>query len=168
MTWSEGSNPDNALKTSRYASMAKRELTPGALEDTLKNLVLEFLDELHTSLPDEDDIFALRLYYDLKKSPHSIMMDLIKQMMPQEEFIKARDDTYFKTNGAIFADIGKRDDDDANAQSQKDKLRQEKMYHFTKLWDKGVITDKSKDSIWRYFDTFIAIVKKYQRLTRKQ
>jgi hypothetical protein len=148
--------------------MSKRSArTPKELEADLKDLVLEFLDSLHASLPDEDDIFALRIYYDLKKDPHSIMMDFIKQMMPQEKYIKARDDTYFKTNGAIFANIGKKDSDDGVTQAKKDKLRQEKMYHFSRLWDTGVIDSKSKESIWMYFDTFIALVKRYQHLVKK-
>jgi hypothetical protein len=147
--------------------MAKKVLTPRDLENTLKGIVLEFLDSLHSSLPDEDDIFVLRIYYDLKKDPHSIMMDLIKQMMPQENHIKARDDTYFKTNGAIFADIGKKDSDDSKTQKEKDRLRQEKMYHFSRLWDTGAINDRSKESIWKFFDTFVAIVKRYQRLVAK-
>jgi hypothetical protein len=134
-------------------NVRKKKSTKNDYMKMLKSQVIRLLDQLVNCLPDEQtDLIAIRLYFDAWISPQELMDSFIEYVLPHKVRISERDDTYFKNNEKVFGVI----DLDPN-------VRHTKIYHFSRLWDKGIIDEESKGVVWEYFDVFVRLVELYQK-----
>ena len=107
-----------------------------------------FLDELIQQFPEEGDLIVLRIFLNDQVPIEEIMKIFCEKCLPLKENIKRRDQNFFLTNNVLF-----------------EKIDQNKVNHFKKIWLSPKLDSEDKDVIWAWYDTFISLAEKYQKLS---
>jgi hypothetical protein len=113
----------------------------------LKNQVLNLMDDLLTICPNEADLLLVRLYFENQVEPETLMKGFIKWIYPWKEYIVNRNEKYFEENEHIFGP-----------------LPSNKVSYFKKKYNDGTLNKNDKEIIWDYFDVFITLIEKYNKL----
>lgn len=111
-----------------------------------KNSLVGFLDELIQQFPEEGDLIVLRIFLNDQVPIDDVMKTFIEKCLPLKETIKRRNENFFLHNNALF-----------------EKINQNKVNHFKKLWTSPKLDDEDKNIIWAWYDTFISLAEKYQK-----
>jgi len=113
----------------------------------LKVQVLNLIDDLLTIFPDEPDILLIRLYFENQVDPITLMNGFVKWVYPWKNHIKNRNEDFFKKNDHIFGP-----------------LPTDKVYYFKRRVEDGTLDKEDKDTMWKYFDLFIKLIDKYNKV----
>lgn len=116
------------------------------IKDLFKRTLIDFLDSLISILPSEPDLIVARIFIADKVSADALVNSFILKILPFESAIMAHDEKAF-LDGKLSALVGNNED---------------KANHFKMLWRSGTITDSNKQVIWKWAESFIKIIKKYQ------
>ena len=125
-----------------------------ALLNSLRITLVEFLDELIDTFPQEGDFVIFRIFIKDRIPPEFIMKYIVEKLCPLEEMVKKRDEGFFLNNNILFGFDG--NDNTLN-----------KVNHFKRLWQSNSMDAENKDIIWSWFKTFIALGNKYKNLQNK-
>lgn len=112
----------------------------------LKTQLLQFFDELINILPEEKDFIAIRFFIKDQVPIVDVMEYIYEKLVPMEVYVKERDERFFLEHQVLFEDL--RDHDS-------------KVNYFKSMWENSQ-DNGNKEIIWKWFDCFIQIAKKYK------
>ena len=112
-----------------------------------KSNLISFLDELIINFPEEGDLIILRIFLNDQVPIEEVMKTFCEKSLPFKDAIKKRDETFFMNNNSLF-----------------EKVNQNKVNHFRKLWTSPKLDEEDKEIIWAWYDTFILLAEKYMKL----
>jgi predicted RNA-binding protein YlqC (UPF0109 family) len=121
------------------------------LREMRQNL-LDFLDDLMVILPDEKDLIWFHVFVKNQVPMVDVVQYIVKNIVPLEPRVLARDDEYFKTHAVLFEKLG-------NFQTE--------VNRFKMLWDANQNPD-DRETIWRWLLRFIELGKQYQAASAPQ
>jgi hypothetical protein len=119
----------------------------------LKTQLVNFLDELIESFPGEPDFVIFRIFVENQLPVVDIMKYIIEHLCPLQEMIKNRDDKFFLENNILFQEM------------ESGKI--DRVNHFKRLWTSGKLDKSDKETIWKWFASFINIANKYKNIHTK-
>lgn len=120
----------------------------------LKSQLVAFLDELIETFPNESDFVVFRIFVKDRLPILDIMKYITINLCPLQEMIRTRNEEFFMTHNVLFE---KFDEHESN-----------KISYFKKMWISGSLDKRDKETIWRWFETFIYLGNKYLELERKK
>ena len=126
------------------------EKTTYAVVEQLKVQVINLIDDLLEICPDEKDILFVRLYFDCNIDQYKLMDGFERWVYPWKKEIKIKDERFFKENDHIFGP-----------------LPTEKVSYFKTKFEDGTFEAEDKEMIWKYFQIYIKLIKKYRKLNKK-
>jgi|UniRef100_A0A6C0KQ46 hypothetical protein len=112
-----------------------------------KTSLVGFLDELIQQFPEEGDLIVLRIFLADQVPTEEIMKTFCEKCLPLKDVIKRRDQSFFLSNNVLF-----------------EKIDQNKVNHFKKLWTSPKLDDDDRCVIWAWYDNFVALSEKYQKI----
>lgn len=112
-----------------------------------KNGIISFLDELIEQFPEEGDLVIARIFLKDQIPIVDIMNNFILKLLPLEGQVKERNESFFLDNNLLFENIDKN-----------------KVNHFKRLWRSERLDRDDRNVIWKWYDSFIFLAKKYQKL----
>lgn len=114
--------------------------------ERFKRGYMQFIDELLEQFPEETDLIIIRVFFE-DQVPVSVVADsFIEHVLPHRQVIASRNEKFFIENNHMFGmlDTGK-------------------VLHFKKLWTSKRLDKDDRDAIWKWFDTFCALVDAYRK-----
>ena len=112
---------------------------------------IQFLDELIAQFPREPDLVIVRIFMKDQVPVADVMCHIICEVLPHEKAIKDRNQDFFIKDNNLFREINP-----------------ERVIHFKRLWTSKNLEDDDRDAIWRWFDAFIMLAKRYQQAVGQQ
>jgi hypothetical protein len=116
------------------------------LTDFRTNLVA-FLDELIEQFPQEGDLVIVRIFICDQVPIVDIMNTFSKRVIPLKDMVKQRNTKFFLENDVLF-----------------DQVNTSKVSYFKELWASDKLDEEDRDTIWRWFDLFVSLAERYQKL----
>jgi len=110
----------------------------------LKDELIFFFDELIELLPEEPDLVIVRIFLKDKIPIVDIMEYIVNELIPLKPMVLQRDDRFFVNHNILFT-----------------KIDENKVNHFKRLWTCGSLDKENKETIWRWFRSFIYLAEKY-------
>jgi hypothetical protein len=117
---------------------------------TFQTNLINFLDELINQFPQEADLVIARIFIKDQVPIADVMNYVCLKLLPIKKLVSNRDEKFFIENNILFEDL------------QKSTLN-----HFKKLWRSGLLDDEDKETIFKWFDTFLYLAEKYQKSLQK-
>lgn len=115
------------------------------LNEFKKNLV-NFFDELIDQFPEEGDFVLIRILVKDQLPITEVMNYFISEILPHKAMIKGRDERIFTEMNVLYFGLEK---------NQSNGIR--------KIWKSSSLDKEDREIIWKWFDTFVFLVEKYQR-----
>lgn len=115
------------------------------LNEFKKNLV-NFFDELIDQFPEEGDFVLIRILVKDQLPITEVMNYFISEILPHKTMIKSRDERIFTEMNVLYFGLEK---------NQSNGIR--------KIWKSSALDKEDREIIWKWFDTFVFLVEKYQR-----
>lgn len=112
-----------------------------------KDQMVQFLDELIESFPDQADFVIFRIFIKDQIPIVAVMNYIVNKLLPLSELVKNRDETFFLDNNILFDNM--------------DNKKSEKVNHFQNLWKSTQVSKEDKDVLWLWFDIFLGLANKY-------
>ncbi len=120
----------------------------------LKTQLVNFLDELIESFPDEPDFVIFRIFIN-DRIPISEVMDyIVEKICPLQDMVKQRKEEFFLNYNVLFETF--------------DEKKSSKVNYFKRLWLSGKLDKEDKETIWRWFNTLVYLGSKYQDIRKKK
>lgn len=113
----------------------------------LKDQMVTFLDELIEAFPKEPDFVIFRIFVNDRVPITDIAKYIVHKLCPYQEMIKNRCEDFFLERNVLFDQMGDKE--------------KGKVNHFRKLWLSGNLDKQDKETIWKWFDSFIFLGNKY-------
>ena len=110
-----------------------------------KDQFITFLDELIAQFPKEPDLVIVRIFMKDQVPIEDVMCHVIKEILPFENKIEAKDEGFFLENKRLFNEISS-----------------ESVIHFKRLWTSTSLDNDDRDAIWDWFKSFCILSKRYQ------
>lgn len=118
----------------------------------LKTQLVNFLDELIEIFTKEPDFVIFRIFVNDRLPITDIMKYITTNLCPLQDMIKNKDEKFFLNHNILFE---KFDDQQRN-----------KVNHFKDLWLSGNLDNDDKETIWKWFSSFVYIGNKYKELKK--
>jgi hypothetical protein len=119
------------------------------LKEFKKNLTA-FIDELIDQFPTEEDLIALRIFFndqvDIKKVMETFTHNLNKDEQKLKEYIKDNNDSFFIDGFTIDYYLG-----------------EPKTINVKKIWRSPRLDQEDKQVIWKWIDSFVYLSDKYAK-----
>jgi len=116
----------------------------------LKKQLVTFLDELIESFPDEPDFVIFRIFVNDRLPIVDIMNYIVTEICPLKDMIKNTDEKFFLNYNVLFE---KFDENDST-----------KVNHFKNLWLSKSLDTEDRETMWRWFSSFVSLGLKYKEL----
>jgi hypothetical protein len=113
----------------------------------LKTQLVNFLDELIDSFPNEPDFVIFRIFVNDKIPIESIMKYITENLCPLQDMVKNKDEQFFLSHNILFEKFSEKESSKVN--------------HFKKLWTSGMLDKDDKEVMWKWFRSFIYLGNKY-------
>jgi len=127
--------------------MAQTEAPITKILGQLSTQVLNLLDDLLCICPNEPDILLVRLFFENQVDPETLMKGFITWVYPWKNYIEEHNERYFEENDHIFGP-----------------LPSDKVEYFKIKMKDGTFDSDDKEVIWAYFEVFISLIEKYNKL----
>jgi hypothetical protein len=111
-----------------------------------KKALITFFDELIEQFPEEGDLIFVRIMLKDRLPINEIMNYFIKAVLPEKPYIKSRDPKFFTESNALFGMLGS-----------------DRSVNLKKIWKSPKLDKEDRDVIWKWMDSFIFFVEKYQK-----
>jgi len=118
----------------------------------LKTQLVNFFDELIESFPAETDFVIFRIFVNDRIPIADIMEYIVTKLCPLQEMVKQRNEAFFLENNFLFEKF--------------DNKKANKVNYFRNLWVSGNLDKQDKDTIWKWFASFIYLGNKYKDVTQ--
>ena len=112
-----------------------------------KNGLIGFFDELIEQLPQEGDLIIVRIFLKDRVPIGDVMNYFIHKLLPLKNLVKERNEKFFLDNDVLFQS-----------------LQSNKVNHFKRIWCSGVFDDDDKEVIFKWFESFIRLSERYQKI----
>lgn len=112
----------------------------------LKEQLVLFFDELIDLLPQEADLVMIRIFIKDKFPIQDIMEYMTKKLLPLKDMIINKDEGFFLQNNILF-----------------EKFEKNKVNRFKTLWRSDILEEEDKETLWKWFKSFVYLVEKYQK-----
>ena len=119
-----------------------------------KNTLISFLDELIEQFPSEADLVIFRIFVKDKIETSKLISYFVLNILPFKDMVANRDENYFLNHYTLL-------------DCQENLDAKTKVQRFKKLWLSPSLDDDDKDIVWKWFDTFIVLGEKYQKVVSK-
>jgi hypothetical protein len=119
----------------------------------LKTQLVNFLDELIESFPNEPDFVIFRIFVSDRLPILDIMNYITINLCPLQEMVKSRNENFFLNHNILFEKF--------------DETQSSKINRFKSIWISGNLDKDEKETIWQWFQTFIHIGNKYLEYKKK-
>jgi len=120
----------------------------------LRDQMVLFLDELIEAYPKETDFVIFRIFVKDQIPAKVIMTYIVNNLCPLQEKVKARDEDLLLNHNLLFGEF--------------DPKRMNKVNYFRKLWLSKDTDRDDKETIWRWFESFIELGLAYTKLKEKE
>lgn len=120
--------------------------------------VKDFLSELVEQFPNETDFIIMRIFLIETIPIEFLITQFAKFVLPHRDKIKNREEKFFLTEKGLFGIYEKEGKDN----------KSDRILHFKKLWNSGYLDAEDKRMMFLWFDKFISIIDKYQKLKEKK
>lgn len=115
---------------------------------TFKKNLVDFLDELVQTFPEEEDLVIGRVFVNDQIPIQLVMERFITHILPHSEMIQTRNEDFFVSgNHDMFGD-----------------LPQSKVIHWKRMWQSKDIDSDDRAVIWDYFNVFVTLAENYVKL----
>lgn len=111
-----------------------------------KKALITFFDELIEQFPEDGDLIFVRIMLKDRIPVNEIMNYFIRSVLPEKPLIKARDQKFFTESDALFGMLGS-----------------ERAVNLRKIWKSSKLDAQDREVIWKWVDSFIFLVEKYQK-----
>ena len=111
-----------------------------------KKGLISFFDELIEQFPEHGDLVVIRILLKDQLPVTQIMNHFIQNVLPEKPLVKERNQKFFTESNALFGLLGA---DRAN--------------NLKKIWKSPKLDKDDRDVMWKWIDTFIMMVEKYQK-----
>jgi hypothetical protein len=111
-----------------------------------KKALISFFDELIEQFPEEGDLVVIRILLKDRLPINDIMTYFIGNVLPEKNPIKERDPKFWTESNALFGLLG-----------------QERASNLKKLWKSPKLDKDDREVMWKWVDSFIIMVDKYQK-----
>jgi hypothetical protein len=118
----------------------------------LKTQLVNFLDELIETFPKEPDFVIFRIFVNDRLPIADIMKYITNNLCPLQDMIKNRDEKFFLNHNILFEKF--------------DEQERSKANHFKDLWLSGTLDNDDKETLWKWFSSFIYLGNKYKELKK--
>lgn len=118
----------------------------------LKTQMVAFLDELIESFPEEPDFVIFRIFVKDQIPIADIMNYIAGNLVPLQDMVAKRDDNFFLNNNVLFSEF--------------DENKSSKVNYFRRLWLSNKVDKEDRQVIWKWFDSFIFLAKKYLEIKK--
>ena len=118
----------------------------------LKTQMVNFLDELIETFPNEPDFVIFRIFINDQIPIIDVMEYIAEKICPLQEMVKKRDEKFFINYNALFEKF--------------DEKKSGRVNHFKRLWQSGELDDEDKETLWRWFASFIYLGNKYREIKK--
>jgi hypothetical protein len=119
----------------------------------LKIQLVDFFDELIESFPTEADFVIFRIFIQDQIPTVDIMNYIIIKLVPLQEMVRVKNENFFLENNILF--------------EQFDEKQSVKVNHFRRLWLSDKIDNEDRETIWKWFRSFLFLANKYLELKKK-
>jgi len=126
-------------------SVSKGKLSSTDILLRFKRTIIQFIDDLIDTFPQESDLIIARVFFDDQIPIVSIANGFVVHVLPHKDMILRRNEKFFLENNNIFG-----------------MLDNGKVLHFKRLWTSSLLDKDDREVIWRYFDTFITLIDAYK------
>lgn len=116
----------------------------------LKKGLLSFLDELIATFPTESDFVIFRIFVNDKLPIVDIMEYITQNLVPLKDMVKSRNEAFFLNYNILFEKF--------------DQKQSNKVNKFKSIWTSGNLDADDKNTIWKWFESFIYLGNKYTEL----
>lgn len=116
----------------------------------LKTQLVSFMDELIEQFPEEPDFIIFRIFLKDRVPIADVMKYITNKLLPMKDMVKEKNDKFFMNNNILFGKFS------PNESSKVD--------HFKKLWQSNQLDQEDRDTIWRWFESFIYLAQKYAEI----
>lgn len=113
----------------------------------LKDQLIIFFDELIELLPEEPDLVIVRIFLKDKIPIVDVMEYISEELVPLKPLVKQRDERFFVNHNILFV-----------------KLDEKKVNHFKRMWLSGALDNENKETVWKWFHSFIYLAEKYLKV----
>jgi hypothetical protein len=120
----------------------------------LKTQLVNFMDELIETFPQEPDFVIYRIFINDQIPILDIMNYIISEICPLHDMVKNKDENFFLGRNVLFA---KFNDKSTN-----------KVNRFKKLWTSGTLDSEDKEVLWSWFNSIIYLGNKFTEMKRKE
>jgi hypothetical protein len=117
----------------------------------LKDNLIIFFDELIELLPEEPDLVIVRIFLKDKIPIMDVMEYIIEKLVPLKHLVIEKDDNFFMNHNILF-----------------EKLDENRVNHFKRLWTSGALDNENKGTVWRWFRSFIYLAEKYDNVSERK
>ena len=111
-----------------------------------KKGLISFFDELIEQFPEHGDLVVIRILLKDQLPVTQIMNHFIQNVLPEKPLVKERNQKFFTESNALFGLLG---NDRAN--------------NLKNIWKSPKLDKDDRDVMWKWIDTFIMMVEKYQK-----
>jgi len=118
----------------------------------LKQQLVDFLDELIESFPNEPDFIIFRIFVNDQIPIIDIMKYITEKLCPLHDMVKRRDEKFFADYNVLFEKF--------------DEKKTGKVNYFKRIWFSGGLDKEDKEVIWRWFHSFLVLGNKYIELQK--
>lgn len=117
-----------------------------------KTGIITFIDELINQFPEEGDFVILRIFMKDRVPIVDVINSFVIKILPLKKMIIEQNEDFFLNHCQIFDNFDGGD---------------QKVNHFKKLWRSGRLDDEDKEIVWKWFESFISLTEKYQKIKSK-
>lgn len=114
----------------------------------LKKQLIDFLDELIESFPDEPDFVIFRIFAKDQIPILDIMKYIVEKLLPLRQMVKERNDKFFLNYNILF--------------ERFDEAETKKVNYFKNLWLSPKVDNQDRNVIWSWFDSFLYLAEKFE------
>lgn len=120
----------------------------------LKTQLVNFLDELIESFPNEPDFVIFRIFVNDRIPIADIMKYITTNLCPLQDMIKSRDEQFFLNHNVLFEKFGENENSKVN--------------HFKRMWTSKDLDKEDKEVIWKWFQSFVYLGNKYLECKKRE
>ena len=108
--------------------------------------LVDFFDELIIQFPEEKTLILIRILINDQLPIQDIMDIFIKTILPHKELIDKKDEQFLLSN-ALFTKLEKTDPN-----------------LFKRIWTSKKLDNEERDIIWKWFNSFVVLSDRYNKL----
>jgi hypothetical protein len=120
----------------------------------LKTQLVNFMDELIETFPQEPDFVIYRIFINDQIPILDIMIYIIAEICPLHDMVKNKDENFFLGRNVLFAKFNDKNNNKVN--------------RFKKLWTSGTLDSEDKEVLWSWFNSIIYLGNKFIEMRRKE